>query len=103
LIPELIKKWQLGSKVVFLKRKSSKENLMIKTIKKIFYRFINMICEVDLIEKNTGSGIFDKSIIDQLKRIEDPDPYFRGMISEIEANIDTIEFDQPIRIFRFDL
>ena len=76
---------------------------MIKTIKKIFYRFINMICEVDLIEKNTGSGIFDKSIIDQLKRIEDPDPYFRGMISEIEANIDTIEFDQPIRIFRFDL
>lgn len=35
--------------------------------------------------------------------MEDPDPYFRGMISEIEANIDTIEFDQPIRIFRFDL
>lgn len=99
LIPELIKKWQLGSKVVFLKRKSSKENLIIETIKKIFYRIINMISEVDLVEKTTGSGIFDKSIIHQLKRIEDPDPYFRGMISEIEANIDTIEFDQPIRIF----
>lgn len=99
LIPELIKKWQLGSKVVFLKRKSSKENLIIESIKKIFYRTINMISEVDLVEKTTGSGIFDKSIIHQLKRIKDPDPYFRGMISEIEANIDTIEFDQPIRIF----
>jgi glycosyltransferase involved in cell wall biosynthesis len=99
LIPELIKKWQLGSKVVFLKRKSSKENLIIETVKKIFYKFINMISEVDLVEKTTGSGIFDKSIVYQLKRIEDPDPYFRGMISEIESNIDIIEFDQPIRTF----
>jgi glycosyltransferase involved in cell wall biosynthesis len=99
LIPDLIKKWQSGSKVVFLQRKSSKENLIIETIKLIFYKFINLISEVNLIEKTTGSGIFDKSIISELKTIEDPDPYFRGMISEINANIDIIEFDQPRRLY----
>jgi glycosyltransferase involved in cell wall biosynthesis len=99
LIPDLIKKWQLGSKVVFLQRKSSKENLIIETIKLIFYKFINLISEVNLIEKTTGSGIFDKSIISELKTIEDPDPYFRGIISEINANIDIIEFDQPRRLY----
>ena len=99
LIPNLIKKWQLGSKVVFLQRKSSKENLIIETSKLIFYKFINIISEVNLIEKTTGSGIFDKSIISELKKIEDPDPYFRGIISEINANIDIIEFDQPRRLY----
>jgi len=99
LIPNLIKKWQLGSKVVFLQRKSSKENLIIETSKLIFYKFINIISEVNLIEKTTGSGIFDRSIISELKKIEDPDPYFRGIISEINANIDIIEFDQPKRLY----
>ena len=99
LIPSLIKKWQLGSKAVFLKRKSSKENLVIETIKVVFYKFINTISEVRLIEKTTGSGIFDKSIISKLREIEDPDPYFRGIISEIEASIDVIEFDQPRRLY----
>jgi len=101
LIPDLIKKWQLGSKAVFLQRRSSKENLIIETIKLIFYKFINLISEVNLIEKTTGSGIFDKSIISELKKIEDPDPYFRGIISEINANIDIIEFDQPRRLYGY--
>lgn len=99
LIPDLIKKWQSGSKAVFLQRKSSKENLITEIIKLTFYKFINFISEVNLIEKTTGSGIFDKSIISELKTIEDPDPYFRGMISEISANIDIIEFDQPSRLY----
>jgi glycosyltransferase involved in cell wall biosynthesis len=98
LIPDLIKKWQSGSEVVFLKRKSSKENLIIESLKIIFYKFINIISEVSLIERTTGSGIFDKYIVSELKKIEDPDPYFRGMVSEITSRIDIIEFDQPIRL-----
>lgn len=99
LIPDLIKKWQLGSEVVFLKRKSSKQNLFIEIIKIIFYKFLNMISEINLIERTTGSGIFDKNIIFKLKKIDDPDPYFRGLISELTAKIDIIEFDQPRRIY----
>jgi len=99
LIPGLIKKWRLGFKVVFLKRKSSKQNLIIETIKVLFYKFINKISEISLTEKTTGSGIFDKSIISKLREIEDPDPYFRGIISEIDASIGIIEFDQPRRLY----
>lgn len=99
LIPDLIKKWRSGFKVVLLKRKSSKENLITETIKVIFYKFINKISEITLTEKTTGSGIFDKSIISKLREIDDPDPYFRGVICEIDASIDIIEFDQPRRLY----
>ena len=49
-------------------------------------------------EKTTGSGIFDKKIIEELKKINDPYPYFRGLITEITNSVETIDFDQPKRL-----
>ena len=53
--------------------------------------------EIKLLERTTGSGIFDRKIIEELRKIEEPYPYFRGLILEITNKIDVIEFDQPNR------
>ena len=97
LIPQLIEKWRQGSDIVFLKRKKTQENIFLEFVKKLFYRIINLISETSLTEKTTGSGIFDKKIIEELKKIDEPYPYFRGLLTEITDNIDVIEFDQPKR------
>ena len=47
----------------------------------------------------TGSGIFDKSVIEKLKKINDPYPYFRGLLNELGEEIGIIEFNQPRRKF----
>jgi glycosyltransferase involved in cell wall biosynthesis len=99
LIPKLINKWLEGSEVVFLKRVSSKENFILEVVKKIFYKIVNLLSEIKLTERTTGSGIFDKKIINQLKKIDEPYPYLRGLIYEIVEKIDVIEFNQPKRIF----
>jgi glycosyltransferase involved in cell wall biosynthesis len=97
LIPQLIEKWRQGSDIVLLKRKKTQENIFLEFVKKLFYRIINSISETSLTEKTTGSGIFDKRIIEELKKIDEPYPYFRGLLTEITDNIDVIEFDQPKR------
>ena len=97
LIGELIEKWKKGSEVVLLKRKSSKSNFFLEFMKTVFYKAMNTLSEIKLLEKTTGSGIFDKTIIEELKKIEEPYPYFRGLIMEIAGKIDVIEFDQPKR------
>ena len=97
LIPQLIKKWEAGSKVVFLKRISTNENFILAFIKKIYYRFINSISEIELQTNSTGSGIYDKKIIFELKKINDPYPYFRGLVLEIVDKVDVLEFHQPKR------
>ena len=99
LIVKLIEKWNNGSDVVFLKRKSSKTNFFLEFIKIFFYKIINLLSEIRLLEKTTGSGIFDKKIIEQLRKIEEPYPYFRGLIMEITNKIDIVEFDQPNRMY----
>lgn len=98
LIPQLIDKWIQGSHIVLLKRKSSQESFILKLFKSLFYKIIRLISESSLTERTTGSGIFSKKIIEELRKIKEPYPYFRGLITEITNNIDTIEFDQPKRL-----
>ena len=98
LIPQLIEKWKQGLDVVLLKRKKSQENIFLEFFKILFYKILNLISEKSLMEKTTGSGIFDKKIVSELKKIDDPYPYFRGLITEITNNIGTIDFDQPKRL-----
>ncbi len=97
LIPDLIDKWKNGNKVVMLKRKSSSENFFMTFVRNSFYKLISKIGETNLVENTTGSGIYDKDIIMSLKQINDPYPYFRGLITELTDSIGVIEFHQPLR------
>ena len=63
----------------------------------MFYNFLNKISDFELTKNTTGSGIFDKSVIEKLKKINDPYPYFRGLIAELGEEIETIKFNQPLR------
>ncbi len=99
LIPQYIEKWKNGSKIVLGQKKTSDENKFIFLIRKFFYNFLNKISETNLTMNTTGSGIFDKSVIEKLKKINDPYPYFRGLLNELGEEIGIIEFSQPRRKF----
>jgi len=101
LIPELIKKWEENKKVILLQKKSSEENIIIRNIRKIYYRVLTSISENSITVDTTGSGLYDKSVIETLRSIKDPLPYLRGLVSEIEGDIHLLGFDQPKRKFGF--
>ena len=98
LIPTYIQRWKSGAKIVLGKKTSSEENTFIFSLRKFFYKFLNKISETKLTENTTGSGIFDKSVINQLKNINDPYPYLRGLLSELSEEICIVEFNQPRRL-----
>jgi hypothetical protein len=99
LISKYIKKWENGAKIVLGQKNISEENNFIFSLRKLFYILLNKISETELSINTTGTGLFDKEIIDRLKKINDPYPYFRGLISEVGFDIETIKFDQPLRKF----
>jgi len=98
LISQYIEKWQKGSKIVLGEKITSEENSSVFLIRKLFYKFINKISESKLTQNTTGSGIFDKSILNKLREIKDPYPYLRGLLNEIGEEIETIKFNQPKRL-----
>ena len=97
LIPRYIKEWENGNKIVLGEKITSSENNFKSFFRKLFYKFLNNISDIKLTNNTTGSGIFDRSVIDKIKNIADPYPYFRGLINEIGEEVKTITFNQPSR------
>ena len=97
MIADFIKKWEEGYKVVLGVKNESKESALMFAVRKMYYNFINQVAEIDLTKNNTGFGLYDRKVIDVLKQIDDPYPYFRGLISDIGFESYKISYIQPVR------
>jgi glycosyltransferase involved in cell wall biosynthesis len=97
LIKEFISKWKSGSKLVIGVKKSSKENSLVFLVRKIYYKLLNLISSENLQENFLGFGLYDKQVVDYLKKIDDPEPYLRGLVIESGFKPDVIKYDQDKR------
>ena len=75
-----------------LGKRSGSDINFFKFIQKLSYKMMNNFSEIKLSNHTSGTGIFDKKIIECLKKIDDPYPFFRGLIFEITSNIDYVNF-----------
>ena len=97
LIPELIEAWRSGYKIAVGVKQTSDETFLKKAVRKSFYRAIDRLADTKTILDFTGFGIYDRSVINVLKGLDDPYPYFRGLISELGYKVKQISYHQPIR------
>lgn len=97
LIIDFVKKWEEGYKVVLGVKKTSEESVGMFAVRKLYYHLIHSISEIELTKNNTGFGLYDKEVIHILRKLGDPYPYFRGLISELGFESAKIEYNQPKR------
>jgi len=97
VIPQLIEEWEKGAKFVAAVKSESEENLLIYAIRTFYYKLLNSIAQVELIEHFTGFGLYDKTVVDELRKLKDSNPYLRGMVSELGFSPVRIQFHQPKR------
>jgi len=98
LISTLIERWESGAKMVLGIKNRSEETLLFFALRTVYYRIVSYLSEVELNENSTGFGIYDRDVLDVLRRIDDPYPYFRGLISEVGFDSEKIQFVQPKRV-----
>lgn len=97
MIKEFIEKWEEGFNTVLAVKPESKESPLMFFIRKIYYKLITKISEVPLVKNATGAGLFDRKVIEILRKLDDPYPYFRGLVCEVGGPIATVPFTQPRR------
>jgi hypothetical protein len=83
LILTFLQKWKEGFKIVNRTKVKSKENKVMFLIRKLFYNTIAKISATDQIKNFTGFSLYDRQFIEILRNIDDPYPYFRGLITEL--------------------
>jgi glycosyltransferase involved in cell wall biosynthesis len=98
LIPAFLEKWREGYKVVLGVKASAEESPVMFAIRKIGYRVIDRLSEVEQVRNCTGFGLYDKAFVSVLRRLPDPYPYFRGIVAELGFRYATIPYAQPKRV-----
>ena len=97
LIKEFVDKWTEGYKVVMGVKTRSDESKFMFMLRTFYYKSLANLSDVQLVENFTGFGCYDQQVIEILRQMNDPYPYFRGLIADIGFPTATIEFTQPKR------
>jgi glycosyltransferase involved in cell wall biosynthesis len=97
MIPEFVKEWEAGYKIVLGQKTSSKESKVKYALRSFYYRFMTKNSDVKFIEHVTGFGLYDREFIDILRSLDDTRPFIKGVIAEMGYKIKLIPYEQPKR------
>ena len=97
MIPTFLKYWEEGYQIVCGIKTSSKENPIMYRLRTLYYKLIRKFSKVDQIEHFTGFGLYDKSFVDVLRKLEDPTPFIRGIVAELGGKRKEVPYEQPKR------
>jgi len=97
LIPHFIKKWEEGHKIVLAQKTNSEESAIFFLVRRTYYSIVNWLADIELVKNVTGFGLYDRSVVEDVRRINDPYPYLRGLVCDLGYSRALIPFTQPTR------
>ena len=93
LIPRFVEEWEKGHKIVSGIKSSSKENPFVYFLRSIYYKMIKNMSDIEMIEHFTGFGLYDKTFVDILRKLDDPIPFLRGIVAEYGHGFNRIDIE----------
>ena len=97
MIPQYVREWESGYKIVIGIKKSSQENKFMYWLRGCYYKLIKKLSDVEQIEQFTGFGLYDAKFIQVLRGLNDPTPFLRGIVAELGFKRKEIPYEQPLR------
>jgi glycosyltransferase involved in cell wall biosynthesis len=97
LIAQFIEKWEAGYKVALGQKITSQETPLVFLLRSAYYRLVKRLADIELIEHVTGFGLYDQSVVEQFRKVNDPYPYARGLITDLGYEVARVPYHQPER------
>jgi glycosyltransferase involved in cell wall biosynthesis len=98
LIPEFIRKWQEGYKVVIGVKLGSGDSWLMSHTRRAYYWLVaKLSSDVELVHNFTGFGLYDREVVEQFRRADEQYPYFRGLVSDFGYDRAEVQYAQPAR------
>jgi dolichol-phosphate mannosyltransferase len=97
IFPQFLALWKQGHDVVVGIRRFRDENRLLQWGRQFYYRLLKRISSDNLMLDSGDFRLIDRSILDQLRRIDDASPYTRGLTSLLASNQAGVPYDRAIR------
>lgn len=97
IIAEFIKKWEEGYKIVLGVKSKSRESWFMYNVRSLYYKLYKSLSENEVVEHCSGFGLYDKTIIEIFRNLNESYPYLKSIISEIGFEKCMVEYTQENR------
>ena len=98
VIPELIRRWEEGNKVVLaVRRKREGETKFKLWTAKIYYKIISKLSETETQESSGDFRLLDRVAVNALKKITETHRYIRGLVGWLGFQRCVVEYDRSPR------
>lgn len=97
LVSEFIREWKAHRTPICIGIKETSDEGMFFYLRRLYYWILAKISDSPQIQNFTGFGLYDRKVLDVLRKYKDPYPFFRGMIAEIGFKRREFAFKQPLR------
>jgi len=98
LITDFLRRWEEGYRIAVGVKRQSLESRPMWLVRRAYYSLLYKIADVRVIQDFTGFGLYDRVVVEAFRKLEDPYPYFRGIISELGYRYAEVPFLQPRRM-----
>ena len=98
IIPDMIELWENGNEVIYGKRKSRKGESKFKLLSaQVFYRFLNVLSDVDIPQDTGDFRLVDKKIVEKMNSLPEHNKFLRGLWSWLGFRQCAYEYDRKER------
>ncbi|TDL51867.1 glycosyltransferase [Paenibacillus dendritiformis] len=97
LIPKFIEKWESGYEVVYGIRTKRKGSIARRIGYKLFYRLFKKMSYIDIPLDAGDFGLIDRRVVDEIKKLDENEIFFRGIRAWIGFKQVGIEYTRDDR------
>lgn len=98
MIGQFIARWQAGIPIVLGVREAEKRSSIFSNIgRNLFYGFAKRFGDYPVIPDATGFGLYDRKVVNAIAALNEPEPFFRGLLVETGYKIETISYARTPR------
>ena len=97
LIPQLVERWRRGADIVLGVSETKKVSPLFVAMRSMSYALQRRFGDYPIIPHATGFGLYDAKVVRSIAALNEPEPFFRGLLVETGYRIETISFKRPPR------
>jgi dolichol-phosphate mannosyltransferase len=99
LIPDLVKEWRRGFKIVTARRIGYEVNVswFKRATSRLYYRVLDALGDIEIEPGSANFMLLDRVVVDAINRMEDQDLFLRGAVRWLGYPLASVPFRQSMR------
>ena len=97
MIPQFVAQWRAGADIVLGVSETKKVSPLLAAARTLSYGLQRKFGDYPIIPNATGFGLYERKVVRAIAALNEPEPFFRGMLVESGYKIVTIPFKRPPR------